>query len=113
MLCLLLDHGLRVGKAVALTIGSIDLAAGTLTFYREKVDIIKTCLLSPATLRAALAYISNDLIGIEVNTLLLRGSRKNGALFGALGIRSIQSRIGFLCEAVGLKRLSPHDCRHY
>jgi integrase len=113
LLCLLLDHGLRVGEVAALTVGALDLAAGTLVFYREKVDLTQTHLLSPATLRAALAYVANDLVGAAADTPLLRGSRKNGALAGAIGIRSIQSRVCLLGEALGLTGLSPHDCRHW
>lgn len=113
LLCLLLDHGLRVGELAALTVGAIDLAAGTLTFYREKVDLTQTHLLSPATLRAALAYVKNDLAAEAASSPLLRGSRKGGALSGAIGIRSIQSRVRLLGEALGLKSLSPHDCRHW
>ena len=47
------------------------------------------------------------------NPKVLRGSRKGGALHGAMGIRSIQSRVRLLGEDIGLKQLSPHDLRHY
>ena len=113
MLCLLLEHGLRVGELSALTVGALDLDAGLLTFYREKVDLTQTHVLSPATLRAALAYFTNDLASEAVDTPLLRGSRKDGTLHGAMGIRSIQSRVRLLGEDIGLKQLSPHDLRHY
>jgi integrase len=113
MLCLLLEHGLRVGELSVLTVGALDLDAGLLTFYREKVDLTQTHVLSPATLRAALAYFTNDLASEAVDTPLLRGSRKDGTLHGAMGIRSIQSRVRLLGEDIGLKQLSPHDLRHY
>jgi len=113
MVCLLVDHGLRVGELAALTVGALNLDAGTLTFYREKVDLTQTHLLSPATLRAALAYLRTDLPDDPQDAPLLRGSRKGGALKGTLGVRSIQTRVRQLGEAVGLKGLSPHDLRHY
>ena len=113
MLCLLLDHGLRVGELAALTVGALDLAAGMLTFYREKVDLTQTHILSPATLRVALAYFTNDLAGEVADTPLLRGSRKGGQLSGAMGVRSIQSRVELLGASLGIQGLSSHDCRHW
>jgi integrase len=113
LICLLLDHGLRVGELAALTVGSVDLAAGTLTFYREKVDLTQTHLLSAATLRAALAYLQHDRAGAAVKEALLLGSRRGGGLHGTLGVRSIQARVQLLGVSIGLKQLSPHDLRHY
>ena len=113
LICLLLDHGLRVGELAALTVGSVDLAAGTLTFYREKVDLHQTHLLSTATLRAALAYLAHDRAGAATEEALLLGSRRGGGLHGTLGIRSIQARVQLLGAGIGLANLSPHDGRHY
>jgi integrase len=113
LICLLLDHGLRVGELAALTVGSVDLDAGTLTFYREKVDLTQTHLLSTATLRAALAYLQNDHVDAAAEDALLLGSRRGGGLNGTLGIRSIQARVQLLGAGIGLKQLSPHDLRHY
>lgn len=113
LICLLLDHGLRVGELAALSVGSVDLAAGTLTFYREKVDLTQTHLLSAATLRAALAYLQHDRAGAAVEEALLLGSRRGGGLHGTLGVRSIQARVQLLGAGVGLKQLSPHDLRHW
>jgi len=95
-MCLLLDHGLRVGEVAALVPGDFDLTRGTLTFYREKVDKTQTHRLTADTLRAARAYI-------HVYT--------EGSLFGV--DRTIRSRVKHLGEAVGIVGLSPHDCRHY
>lgn len=30
-----------------------------------------------------------------------------------MGVRSLQARVRLLGDAIGLKGLSPHDCRHY
>lgn len=113
LICLLLDHGLRVGELAALTMGSVKLDTGTLIFYREKVDMTQTHLLSAATLRAALAYFQHDRIGAAAEEALLLGSRRSGRLHGTLGVRSIQTRVQLLGVGVGLKQLSPHDLRHY
>jgi integrase len=113
LICLLLDHGLRVGELAALTVGSVDIAAGTLTFYREKVDLTQTHVLSAATLRAALAYLQNDRADAAAEEALLLGSRRGGTVQGTLGVRSIQARVQMLGASIGLKQLSPHDLRHY
>ena len=113
LICLLLDHGLRAGELAALSVGSVDLAAGTLTFYREKVDLTQTHLLSAATLRAALVYLQYDRAGAAADEALLLGSRRGGGLHGTLGVRSIQARVQLLGAGVGLTQLSPHDLRHY
>ena len=60
LLCLLLDHGLRVGEVAGLAVGDFDLAAGELRFYRPKVDKIQTHRLTADTLAAARAYLASD-----------------------------------------------------
>lgn len=110
MLCLLLDHGLRVGELAGLTITALDLAAGTLTFYRQKVDRTQTHKLTAATLKAARAYMATDAAALGP---LLRASRKGGELTTAgMSTRAICERVGVLGAAVGLAGLSPHDLRH-
>ena len=54
LLCLLLDHGLRVGEVAGLAVRDFDLAAGELRFYRPKVDKIQTHRLTADTLAARL-----------------------------------------------------------
>lgn len=109
MLCLLLDHGLRVGELAGLQRGAIDLVAGTLTFYREKVDKQQTHKLSADTFRAATAYLGDD--GREAGPLL-QGSRRGGRLVGAMSARAIRERVRLLGEAAGVSGLAPHDLRH-
>ena len=60
LLCLLLDHGLRVGEVAGLAVRDFDLAAGELRFYRPKVDKIQTHRLTADTLAAARAYLSQQ-----------------------------------------------------
>ncbi len=96
LLCILLDHGLRCGEAQALDVSAIDLAAGTLTFYREKVHKTQTHRLSSDTLRAAMKFLKD---------------RPDGSLFG-MSTREINRTVGELGLVVGIVRLSPHDCRH-
>ena len=110
LMCLLLDHGLRVGEIAGLPASAIDLKRKTLTFFRSKVDKVQTHNLTIDTLVAASAYLATD---APAAGPLLRGSRKNGQLVGAVGTRSMSDRVRVLGEAVGIKGLSPHDCRHY
>ena len=94
LMCLLLDHGLRVGEVAALVVDDFDLDRGLLTFYRSKVDKTQTHRLSRDALAAAAAYLPMV---------------ANGSLFGV--DRTIRSRVGQLGAAIDL-HISPHDCRH-
>ncbi len=98
LMCLLLDHGLRVGEVVILKRNQIHLRSRMLTFYRPKVDEPQNDRISDDTLAAACAYLP---------TL----PAKQESLFD-LAIISIQERVRTLGELVGIHGLSPHDCRH-
>jgi integrase len=95
LMCLLLDHGLRVGEVASLTADDFDASGGYLCFYRQKVDKTQTHALSSDTLAALLAC---------------QPLPSSGTLFGV--DRSVRRRVGQLGASVGLKGLSPHDCRH-
>lgn len=111
MMCLLLDHGLRVGELAALTVADVDLKIGELRFWREKVQKQQRHRLTKDTLKALRAYMATDALAIGT---LLRGSNKSGLLTDdMMSVRGINKRVGVLGEAVGLDGLSPHDCRHY
>ncbi|GHO72986.1 hypothetical protein KSD_07570 [Ktedonobacter sp. SOSP1-85] len=103
MMCLLLDHGLRCGELTGLLVENIDLQAGTVTFYREKVDMVQTHNLTPDTLKALMAYLP------DVQGPYLFGGYKGKAIT----TRAINKRVGELGKAIGLETLSPHDLRHY
>jgi integrase len=113
MVCLLLDHGLRVSEVADLNRGSVDLAAGMLRFYRRKVRTEQLHQLTPDTWQAARAYlVDRD----PENTLnaqepLFLGTKR--ARDGRYSIRSINDRMNVLAAPLGLKKLSPHDGRHY
>lgn len=109
LICLLADLGLRVGELAGLEVGTIDLARGTLTFYREKVHTRQTHQLSRDALEAARAYLAAD---APPAGPLLRGSRKNGELWGTMSVRAIRERVSILGERIGVMGLSPHDLRH-
>lgn len=112
LMCLLLEHGLRVGEVVLLQAENFDVTTGIFYFERPKVDIDQVHQLSIDTHQALRSYMNAG--DAPTKGPLLRGSRKNGALTHAgISDRAIQARVRFLGEQIGLFDLSPHDCRHY
>ena len=57
LMCLLLDHGLRVSEVADLQVTDLDLSRGLLRFYRRKVAVSQTHRLTSDTLRAAKCYL--------------------------------------------------------
>lgn len=108
LMCLLFDHGLRCGEVAALTPDSLNIAEGLLTFYRPKVDKTQMHQLTRDTLLAAMRYVEVA----KTKDKLLMGSRKGGKLEGSMSERAITDRVRQLGEAIGVKGLSAHDCRH-
>ena len=96
-LCLLLDHGLRIGELVALRRSAFDLDTGELQFYRSKVDKAQTHELSDDALDAADAYLS-DLSA-------------DAALFPV--DRTVRTWVRNAGATIGIHGLSPHDLRHF
>lgn len=114
LMCLLLDHGLRVGEVAGLKVGNFDLKAGELRFYRPKVDKEQTHKLSADTLRAARVWFDPGNAPIMAEAPALRGSQKGGKLTEAgMSERAITARVRALGKAIGLEGLSAHDCRHF
>ena len=111
LLCLLLDHGLRVGEVAGLTIGSLDLAARMLTFYRPKVHLVQAHRLTTDTFNAAQRHLGDRAGAVATAALLIGGSRE-GPLEGTFGVRAMQVRVRHLGARIGVAALSPHDCRH-
>ena len=110
LMCLLLDHGLRCSEVAVLQVQNVDLIAGTITFYREKVDKEQTHDLTADTLTAARAYLP-DVAGQQY---LFPGYRhKETAAARPMNVRAINDRVGILGKRIGVDALSPHDCRHY
>jgi integrase len=115
LMCLLLDHGLRVGEVAILTAKSFDLKSGSMMFYRPKVNKVQTHELTASTRRAAIAYITQD---APAEGSLWRKSHKGTAeLSGQLSAdsaeRALNKRVELLGRRAGIEGLSPHDCRHY
>jgi integrase len=113
LMCLLLDHGLRVGEVVGLKMENLDLTGNLLRFYRPKVGKAQVHRLSRDTFRAASAYMFHTQ-GIGASFALILRSRKNGNLTPkGMSERSLSLRVNQLGKQISLFGLSPHDCRHY
>lgn len=112
MLGLLGALGLRVGEVCGLTVGNVNLAGMTISFYRPKVDKHQVHELRGALAMAMRAYIEQD-AGSDPDAPLLRASRKGGALTHEGMTRfGIAKRVQQLGIEVGVVNLSPHDLRH-
>lgn len=109
LICLLVDHGLRCGEAgrsgevEQMKVSSINISAGTITFYREKVDKTQTHRLSNDTLEAARIYLPT----IPTNGPLFYGYQRK-----ALCSNTINHIVKQLGLKIGITNLSPHDLRH-
>ena len=119
LMAILLDHGLRCGEVALLRVENIDLKAGTIAFYRPKVDKAQIHRLTPTALLAMRDYLALDQTA-TTGPLLLASKKggKRGEACGKLGAagmteRAITKRVEYLGELAGLKGLSAHDCRHY
>jgi len=112
LMCLLLDHGLRVGEVAAIATRDIDLSESILRFYRPKVSKEQVHRLSEDTRMAVQACVNAH--ELDPNGLLLRRSKKNEEL-GEAGMseRAITGRVRYLGEKLGIAGLSAHDCRHF
>jgi integrase len=113
LMCLLLDHGLRVGEVALLTVDAFySDESGTFTFYRPKVGKQQKHRLSDDTLRALTRYFEHD--APARGRLLFRPSAKGGQLKTGAGIseRNLSERVRTIGRRIGIENLSAHDCRH-
>lgn len=115
VMCLLLDHGLRVGEIAILTRQAFDMKAGTITFYRLKVNKTQTHTLTADTRKAAAAYFKHD---APADGILWRRSCKGtGKLSSQMSeksaTRALTKRVELLGRHEGIEGLSAHDARHY
>lgn len=113
LMCLLLDHGLRVSEVASLKIEDLDLEARQVTFYRPKTGKISRHNLRGRAWRILAEYMSKDLHA--QSGMLILSSCKSGALIQGKGMttRAIRERVKQLGQAIGLTNLSPHDGRHH
>ena len=104
LMCLLIEHALRVSEVVGLDASSIDLETGTITVYREKTYTRDTYELMPRTREAAEVYL--PLIESD-GPLFISYQGKRITRYG------IFERVRLLGQQIGISTLSPHDLRHF
>jgi integrase len=118
LMCLLINHALRVGEAAALQVGDVNLEAGKITFTRPKTGDTQTDRLFPDDIAAMRRWLA--IRGTQPGALLLpvtKGGRvvhdtENGKLKG-MTENALRKRVRRLGDAIGIDHLSPHDNRHY
>jgi integrase len=114
IMCLLLDHGLRVEEVAILTAKAFDMKAGTFTFYRPKVDKIQTHTMTPDTRNSARAYLKHAPADGILWCKSIKGTGKlSGQMSETSAARAINKRVELLGRHAGIDGLSPHDCRHF
>ena len=105
LVCLALDHGLRVSELASLQRSDFDLAAGTVTFDRSETVRRDTHNLSQDTLEAARNYFAADIPGF--------GSIwRPGHAGQDTSTRAISRRIRALGKRIAIDNLSPRSKAH-
>ena len=112
IVALFLSLGLRCGELAGLRADDLDLDAGKLTLFREKVDKVQTHCLIGGAMEAAWAYLAADCTPSQGP--LFVGSTRGGALTNEpMSRRAIAKRVHYLGRKAGIEGLAPHDLRHY
>lgn len=104
LMCLLIEHALRVSEVVGLDVNDIDLETGTISVYREKTYTRDTYELMPRTREAAEIYLP---LVEQDGPLFTSYQGKRITRYG------IFERVRLLGQQVGIPNLSPHDLRHF
>lgn len=111
IMALLLDHGLRASEVVLLTANSFDFDRGELVFHRPKTQDDARHRLTERTRLAAVAY-SAEWPG---SGRVFVGSFRDGRLRpeNPLNTTTLYRLVNRLGKRLGVRNLSPHDCRHH
>ena len=104
MMCLFIEHGLRVSEVVGLNTKSISLEENTITVNRRKTYQTDTYDLLPRTREAAEAYLP---------LVTAQGPLFLGYEQQRITRQAIAKRVKQLGQEVGIPDLSPHDLRHW
>lgn len=112
MMCLLLDHGLRVYEVAALSVADFNFSQEQFHLFHSKEGKDQVYPLTRDTLNALAACRNHG--DLPLQGRILRRSLRNEEL-GSAGMtgRAITARVGYLGERIGIARLSANDCRHF
>jgi site-specific recombinase XerD len=108
MVRLMLETGMRAGECAALTLGDVDLDAGTATIRRGKGGKGRRVAFGPQTARAIDRYLRLRRGHRLADTGQL-GLADNGRTFGYDGLRAT---LVWRAELAGIKGFHPHVLRH-
>ncbi len=98
-LCLFMfGTGARIGEAVAVTWGDVDLGKRTALVNQSKIGVERVAHL-PARVVAAMANIPSN-------------RRPDDPVFGYQGPRNAHDAWDNVVKRAGIERLTPHSCRH-
>ncbi len=113
LMCLFLDHGLRVSEAAGLKVENFNLETRQMIFYRPKTGRTSRHVLRGRAWACLLEYLEKDQHA-QSGPLFLSSNKSGGLIPGSgMSERAINARVGELGRAIGVESLSPHDCRHY
>ena len=108
MMCLFIEHGLRVSEVTLLKISSFDLTQKKITIYRKKTKTTDTQELRKLSFKAARRYLT-ELRKIEITTeYVFYGYEGRPATTDAL-----RKRVKAIGELFGIENLNPHALRHF
>lgn len=114
IMCLMLDHGLRVGEIAILTRKAFDMKAGTFTFYRPKVNKTQTHELTAETRNAAREYLKYSPDEGIIWRKTCKGTGKlSSQMSETSATRALTKRVELLGRRAGIEGLSAHDARHF
>ncbi len=110
LFCILLDHGLRISDAIALTTNSIDMEQQIITVTTKKTGAFLRLQMTADVYDAFMEYFK--LYQPESGCSIWTGVNKHGTAQGTWGKHSAQMEISKVAESFGISNLSAHDLRH-
>ena len=111
IMCLLLDHAMRVSEVADLRIEDVDRTAKQINFYRRKTGKTSRHNLRGRAWRLLSEYLSKD-VQSQSGPLILASCKTGALIQKGMTTRAIAERVTQLGAALGIANLSPHDCRH-
>ena len=111
LVCLAIDHGLRVDELALLQRSDFHLEGGTVTFDRPMTGQREMHNLTDEALKAARKYFAADVPGYG-NIWRTSGKVHPSLSEYGMSSRDIIKRIRLLGEKIGIDNLSPYDLRH-
>jgi integrase len=110
MMCLFIEHALRVSELVSLNIENFDQSAGTVAIYSLKKKEWITHRLKKHSRLALDLYLAEEKRAVGALFCGYQTANKPDARITRYGV---YDRVRLLGELLGIDHLSPHDLRHF